>query len=77
MITICIYICTFSQRKLFIEYSDYYFVAIKELRSHPVKILVDDVESSPILDFEAYSETISNMIRGSDPKFTVGIYGEW
>lgn len=48
-----------------------------DLHSHPLKILVDDIEPKPILDFEAYSETISNIVKGSHPKFSVGIYGEW
>jgi tetratricopeptide (TPR) repeat protein len=45
--------------------------------SSSVRILTDDVEAKPILDFEAYSDTLANMVKGSDPKFSVGIYGEW
>ena len=41
------------------------------------RILVDDVTPEPILDFEAYSNAIVNMITHSHPKFSVGIYGEW
>jgi|SoiMethySBSTD1v2_1073268.scaffolds.fasta_scaffold286286_1 ATPase subunit of ABC transporter with duplicated ATPase domains len=40
------------------------------------RILTDEVNSSPILDFEQYSNTIASMIRSSDPRFSIGIYGE-
>jgi KAP family P-loop domain len=43
--------------------------------SSPIKILTDDIEVRPILDFDAYSEMIVNIIRGSTPKFSIGIYG--
>jgi predicted KAP-like P-loop ATPase len=42
-----------------------------------VKILTDDIEVNPILDFKDYADAIVNMMRGSIPKFSVGIYGEW
>jgi predicted KAP-like P-loop ATPase len=41
------------------------------------KILTDDVEPLPILDFEKYSYTIVQLIKDSDPRFSIGIYGEW
>jgi len=48
---------------------------------NPVKILTDDVESDPIalpdFSFADYSEAIVNMVKGSDPKFSIGIYGKW
>jgi len=40
-------------------------------------IISDDVTFNPILDFEAYSNTIVKMITKSHPKFSIGIYGEW
>src|SRR5215212_275359 len=40
-------------------------------------IITDDVAFHPILDFEAYSDTIVKMITQSHPKFSIGIYGEW
>ena len=43
----------------------------------PLRILTDDVETDPILNFKEYSETISNIVRNSEPKFSIGIYGEW
>jgi predicted KAP-like P-loop ATPase len=56
----------------------YQFVTIfQNHASSPLKILSDDVDPKPILDFEGYSKTISNMVLGSHPKFSVGIYGEW
>jgi ATPase subunit of ABC transporter with duplicated ATPase domains len=38
---------------------------------------VDDTEDDPILDFKEYSETIANLIKSSNPKFCIGILGEW
>jgi hypothetical protein len=40
-------------------------------------IITDDVTLEPILDFEAYGNTIVKMITQSHPKFSIGIYGEW
>ena len=34
-------------------------------------------EPSPILDFKQYSNTMANVIKNSDPRFSIGIYGEW
>lgn len=45
--------------------------------SGTIKILTDNVELKPGKDFERLSDTIVSFIRGSDPKFTVGIYGDW
>jgi nucleoside-triphosphatase THEP1 len=42
-----------------------------------IKILTDEIEIAPILDFTYYSDTIANIIRSSIPRFSVGIYGEW
>jgi hypothetical protein len=42
-----------------------------------VKVLTDEVELKPFLDFDRYSETIIRMIKGSEPNFSIGIYGEW
>jgi predicted KAP-like P-loop ATPase len=35
------------------------------------------IEINPILDFKDYVDAIVKMIKGSTPKFSVGIYGEW
>ena len=46
--------------------------------SNYVKILTDDIEeNNPILEFKRYRDAIVSMIRGSTPKFSIGIYGEW
>ena len=42
-----------------------------------VKLLIDEIEPSPILDFKQYSNTMANVIKNSDPRFSIGIYGEW
>lgn len=42
-----------------------------------IRILTDDIEEHPILDFDKYSSTISRIIGGSEPNFAIGIYGDW
>src|SRR3989454_4144329 len=42
-----------------------------------VKILTDDIELEPTGDFRKLSDTIVSFVKGSDPKFSVGIYGSW
>jgi predicted KAP-like P-loop ATPase len=42
-----------------------------------VRVLTDEIEPAPILDFTYYRDTIANIIKSSKPRFTVGIYGEW
>jgi predicted KAP-like P-loop ATPase len=51
--------------------------ALKANQLPAVKILTEDIEINPILNFKDYADTIVNMIKGSTPKFSVGIYGEW
>lgn len=41
------------------------------------KILADEIEEEPILDFGRYSDAIIKMIRSSTPGFSIGIFGEW
>ena len=46
------------------------------------RVLTDDIEFDPIqpdheFNFDEYSKAIVNIINGSQPKFSVGIYGEW
>ena len=48
-----------------------------ESSKKPVRILTDDVENEPILDFSRYAGTITNIIMGTQPKLSFGIYGEW
>jgi len=40
-------------------------------------ILTDNFSPDPILDFENYTNTIVNVIKQSDPNFSIGIFGEW
>jgi predicted KAP-like P-loop ATPase len=40
-------------------------------------IITDDISSSPILDFNDYVTALTKIIKNSDPKFSIGIYGEW
>ncbi len=43
----------------------------------PQTILIDDVEKKPTHDFISLGRTIANIIKNSNPHFTIGIYGEW
>jgi hypothetical protein len=40
-------------------------------------ILIDDYEKNPTLEFESLGYTIANIIKNTQPRFTIGIYGEW
>ncbi|HXW11190.1 MAG TPA: pentapeptide repeat-containing protein [Nitrososphaeraceae archaeon] len=40
-------------------------------------ILTDDIANDPILDFNLYANAIANIVRNSQPKFTIGIFGDW
>jgi predicted KAP-like P-loop ATPase len=40
-------------------------------------IITDDISHFPILDFNDYVNALSNIIKNSYPKFSIGIYGEW
>ena len=42
-----------------------------------IRILTDEPEINPIHRFGLYSDTIVNMIMSSDPKFSIGINGDW
>lgn len=41
------------------------------------KILVDEFSSEPTNNYEELSDTLSTIIKNSQPHFTIGIYGEW
>ena len=47
--------------------------------SNEIRILTDapDEPITDAPDFDKYSQTISNLIANSVPRFTVGIYGGW
>jgi tetratricopeptide (TPR) repeat protein len=42
-----------------------------------VKIITDEPMSKGVLDFNKYSKLLANTIQSSNPRFTVGIFGEW
>lgn len=42
-----------------------------------MKILTDDIEHDPTYEFEQYANVIRSMLIDSNPKFTMGVYGEW
>ncbi len=42
-----------------------------------IKILTDEIETDPGLDFQRYANTVVELIMGSEPKMSIGIYGEW
>jgi chromosomal replication initiation ATPase DnaA len=53
-------------------------VPTTSLNSFPkARSITYDIEPLPILDFEEYSYTIAQLIKDSDPRFSIGIYGEW
>ena len=45
----------------------------------PIKILTDEAEEKIKSgeDFFSLAQTISKIVQDSDPRFTIGIYGEW
>jgi uncharacterized protein YjbI with pentapeptide repeats/GTPase SAR1 family protein len=40
-------------------------------------IITDDISHFPVLDFNEYVNALTNIIKNSYPKFSIGIYGEW
>ncbi len=40
-------------------------------------IITDDIAINPILDFNLYGDAVTNIIKNSYPKFTIGIFGDW
>ena len=46
------------------------------IKSVKVKVLTDEFEVKPFLDFDRYVDTIVGMVKGSEPNFSIGIYGE-
>jgi predicted KAP-like P-loop ATPase len=48
-----------------------------ERKDISVKLATDKAEKNPILRFDKYRDVLLNLIVDSDPKFSIGIYGEW
>ena len=42
-----------------------------------IKILIDEPTLTPSEEFLQIVETTGEIIKNSEPKFTLGIYGEW
>jgi predicted KAP-like P-loop ATPase len=43
----------------------------------PLKILTDEFEDEPSLDFDRYVRTVVRIVKGSEPNLSIGIHGEW
>lgn len=43
----------------------------------PAKILLDTPSEDPVLDFPDYASALAQIIEGSDPQFSIGIFGGW
>jgi KAP-like P-loop domain-containing protein len=50
---------------------------VKPTRSLPLKILLDSPSVRPVLNFDEYATALKNIIEGSDPRFSIGIFGGW
>jgi SpoVK/Ycf46/Vps4 family AAA+-type ATPase len=48
-----------------------------QVKSNPQSILIDEYEKNPTQEFESLGYTIANIIKNTQPRFTIGIYGEW
>lgn len=42
-----------------------------------MKILLDTPSVKPVLGFETYASAFANLVRESEPRFAVGIFGGW
>jgi predicted KAP-like P-loop ATPase len=42
-----------------------------------LKIITDEAVTEDALDFHNYSQNLADIIRNSNPRFTVGIFGHW
>lgn len=41
------------------------------------RILLDTPSTNPGLGFDHYAEALATVVRNSDPRFAVGIFGDW
>ena len=46
-------------------------------KSSSIKVLTDEVEGHSVLGFDPYAQGIVDMINGTNPRFSIGVYGEW
>ena len=42
-----------------------------------MNILIDEVEEDLFLNFDSYAICLLDLIKDTNPKFSIGIYGEW
>ncbi len=42
-----------------------------------MRVLTDEAEDHPVLGFEQYAECLVDIIKDTNPRFSIGIYGEW
>jgi len=42
-----------------------------------LKLLLDVPEDEVIFGFDKYASTLTSAIFGTDPHFTIGIFGKW
>ena len=59
------------------KYEELKYLNERNLNAKPQTILIDDFETRPTNAFDYLAQTISNIIKNSQPHFTIGIYGEW
>jgi hypothetical protein len=45
--------------------------------NNKIKIITDAPAEEDALDFQFYSQNLANIIKGTEPKFAVGIFGKW
>lgn len=48
-----------------------------ERKRDQLTIFTDNPADDPTSDFDTYAETIADLVKYSEPQFTVGIYGDW
>jgi hypothetical protein len=46
-------------------------------QDEPLKLLLDVPESEALFGFDGYASTLASAILGTEPHFTIGIYGDW
>lgn len=56
-------------------YNKIYFS--NNVTSENIPIITDEPPLKPINNFKELSQTLANVIKSSEPYFTIGIYGEW
>lgn len=42
-----------------------------------IRLLTDTLEEKVLFNFDEYASVIASAIMGTDPHFTIGIFGSW